>query len=463
MKCVVCGNEFNENNKFCPNCGAQVESSNNDINLNNNVVMTDNTINNQNIGSNGNNDIKNSNSRKKSKVPFIIVGIIILLAIVSVLLYLFVFNKKSSKEIFVDGFKNVTKELFNDTGASKESVKNKLSFDFSAPGLGMDQMLNLYNNIILSNNLGIDTDLKKIDEEITLNYKGKDIVALGIYGRDNNMYLGLNGIYDKYVKLPITETDYNKLFSKKIDYSILKNALDEAFENSLDSNYFTKSRRNVSSNGKTRKYNAYTLTIDNNNIKEITKNFINSLINNEEFISYISKNFDIDKSTINSYINEIDYNDITIDTPIMITVFTSGLRESYKGIELSINSSGYNMAIRYIELNDNNAEITLDAGITSLSLKITSTGNDNNKKTTYTVDLGTIKCAVTDEQVISDKVEFKDIDASNVISYEEFMNNSEEIFNNLESNPNFKQFIEDFGALNEMNLDSSLNNFNLSL
>ena len=487
MRCVVCGNEFNENNKFCPNCGAQVGNSNNDINLNtnmdvsnnlnmtnnevvnnngnnltDNIVVPDSDVNNQSITNNVNNSFKNSR-KKKSKVPFIIIGVIIILAIVSVLLYLFVFNRKSSKEIFVDGFKNVTKELFSDSNTSRTSVKNKLSFNVSAPGLGMDQAFNLYNNIILNSNLGIDLDLKKIDEELTLNYKGKDILGLGIYGRDNTMYLGLNGIYDKYVKLPITEDDYNKLFSKKVDYKILKNALDDAFEKSIDSKYFTKSKRNVSSNGKNKKYNAYTLTIDNNNIKEITKSFINSLINNEEFISYISKNFDIDKSTINSYISSIDYNDITIDTPIMITVFTSGLIESYKGIEISINSSGYTMAVRYIELDDNNAEITLDAGITSFVLKVTSSGSDNNKKTTYSVDLGTFKGVVTNEQVKSDKVEFKNIDASNVISYEEFMTKSEEIFDNLESNPNFKQFIEDFGALDEMKLDSNLNSFNLSL
>lgn len=484
MKCVVCGNDVNENNKFCPSCGATLGSSNNDINLNENMSVNNNTVNNEVVNDNGNNlnnsigmadnNINNQNvissannnnspKRKKSKAPFIIVGIVILLAIVSVLLYLFVFNKKSSKEIFVDGFKNVTKELLNDSTTSKESIKNKLSFDISAPGLGMDQMINLYNNIVLSNNLGIDAELNKIDEELTLNYKGQDIFGLGIYARDNNMYLGLNGIYDKYVKLPITEDDYSKLLSKKFDYKVLKNALDDAFEKSLDSKYFTKSKRNISVDGKNKKYNAYTLTIDNSNIKEITKNFIDSLINNEEFISYISKNFDIDKSTINSYINEINYNDITVETPIMITIFTSGLSESYKGIELSSSTSGYNMAVRYIELDENKAEITFDAGIASFSLKISSTGNDNNKKTTYSVDLGTFKGVVTNEQVKSDKVEFKSIDSNNVISYEEFMNNSEEIFNKLESNPNFKQFIEDFGTLDEMNLDSGLSNFNLSL
>ena len=481
MKCVVCGNEINNGASFCTNCGTSVQNNNEVVlntdtntsvgvgpgvmpidssNINSQNIANNNNINTNNTNNNVNANNDYSNKKKGSKLPFIIIGIVLVIGIIVGALYLFIFNRKSSKSIFVDGFKNVTSELFKDEDVKKRSIKNTISYNIDASGMGMDEMVSIYNNLKLSNNIQIDTDLKKIDEEIAFNYKDTDLFNFGIYGRDNAVYLGLTGLYDKYIKLPITEEQYGKLFSKNTkDSNNLKIALDSAFEKSLDSKYFTKSKRNVDVSGKTKKYNAYTLTISNDNVKEITKNFINNLIGNEEFLSYMASTYGIDKNTINKYVSEINYSSIKMDNEIMITIFTSGISESYKGIELSTKVEGQEIALRYVKVDNNNAEITLDMGITSFKVSINKTGNDNNTKTTITADLGVIKMSMIDDMVTSDKVEFKDIDSGKIIEYDEFANHSDEILSSIENNAKLKEFIEEVGSLESNN--SGINSFSL--
>ncbi len=474
MKCVVCGNEINDGASFCTNCASLIKNDNNvgvsNVDANANVgvgpsvmPIDSSNINSQNMVNNTNavNINNNFNNKKKgSKLPFIIIGIVIALILIAATLYLFVFNRKSSKDIFVDGFKNVTNELFKDENIKRKSVKNTISYNIDASGMGMDEIVKIYNNLKLSNNVQIDTDLKKLDEEISFNYKDNDLFSFGIYGRDNSVYLGLTGLYDKYIKLPITEKQYSKLFNSNTKGTkVLKSALDTAFEKSLDSKYFTKNKRNIDVAGKTKKYNAYTLTISNDNIKEITKNFINNLISNEEFISYISSNYGIDKASLNKYVSEIDYSNFKMDNEIMVTIFTSGIGDAYRGVELSTKVEGQEIALRYVKVDNNNSELTLDMGITSFKVSINKTGDDNNTKTTITADLGVIKMSMIDDMVTSNNVEFKDIDTNKVIEYDYFVEHSDEILNSIENNTKLKEFMEDFNSLE--NVNSGVNSFSL--
>ena len=143
----------------------------------------------------------------------------------------------------------------------------------------------------------------------------------------------------------------------------------------------------------------------------------------------------------------------------MVTIFTSGIGESYKGIELSTKVEGQEIALRYVKVDNNNAELILDMGITSFKVSINKTGDDNNTKTTITADLGVIKMSMIDDMVTSDKVEFKDIDTSKVIEYDYFVEHSDEILNSIENNAKLKEFMEDFNSLENMN--SGVNSFSL--
>ena len=481
MKCLNCGEELKEGIKFCTNCGVTVQDSsvNNAVEngvVENNVIgpsiktIDETNINNQNNGNimnmntvnttNNSNNSDNKGIKKRSKTPLIIISCIVLLGIIVCLLYLFVFNKKSSKQVFVDGFKSVTSELFKDDNSSKKSIKNNISFNIQASGTGVDSMFDIYNNIKINSDIEMDATTKRLDEEILINYKGNDLLGFGIYGRDDSVYLGFTGMYDKYIKLPITKEQYNSLFSSSKSLNSLKEALDSAFEASLDDKYFTKSSKSIDVNGKNKKYNAYTFTITNDNIKDIIKRFADNLLSNDNVVSMLSSNLKVDKSMVKELASTIDYSNIYLTSPIEITIYTSGLKETYKGIEVKISESGNQYALRYIKIDNNNSELVFDAGITSLKFTINETGSDNNKKTTISTDLGIIKADLVTDTIMSDTVKFKDIDTTNVIEYEEFITNSNDILNHtLENNKALIDFITEISG--KMNMSNNSLNYNL--
>ena len=474
MKCLNCGEELKEGIKFCTNCGVTVQDSsvNNAVEngvVENNVIgpsiktIDETNINNQNNGNimnmntvnttNNSNNSDNKGKKKRSKTPLIIISCVVLLGIIACLLYLFVFNKKSSKQVFIDGFKSATSKLLKEDNSSKKSMKNNMSFNIQASGTGIDNMLDIYNNIKISSDIEIDTTTKKLDEELLINYKGNDLLGLGIYGRDDAVYLALTGMYDKYIKLPITSEQYNYLFSSTKNTRLLKESLDSAFEKSIDDKYFTKSNKSIDVNGKNKKYNAYTLTITNDNIKDIVKNFVNALLSNDEIISILSTNLQVDKSMVKGLASTIDYSSINLTSPIEITIYTSGLKEEYKGIELKTSVENNQYALRYIDYDDNNSELVFDVGITSIKFTINAIGSDNNKKTTISTDLGIMKADLVCDTILSDTVKFKDIDTTNVVEYEQFINNSDDILNNaLENNKALTDFITEIsGKMNVSN------------
>ena len=479
MKCLNCGEELKEGTEFCTNCGVMVQESSannvmeasvneNSVNSNNVVgpsvkPIDETNINNQNMVNNMNmnntntnitNNIDNKVVKKRNKTPLIIISCIILLGVIACLLYLFVFNKKSSKQIFVDGFKSATSELFKDDNSSKKSIKNNMSFNIQANGTGIDNMFDAYNNIKVSSDIEIDASSNKLDEEILINYKGNNLLGFGIYGRNDSVYLELTGMYDKYIKLPITKEQYNSLFvTDNKSMNEIKEALDTAFEASLDNKYFTKSSKSIDVNGKSKKYNAYTLTITNDNIKDIVKNFVNNLLSNDKFATVLSSNLKVDKSMVKELAGTTNYSNIYLASPIEITIYTSGLKETYKGIEFKTSESGNQYALRYIKIDNNNSELVFDAGITSLKFTINESGSDNNKKTTISTDLGIVKADLVTDSIISNTVNFKDIDTTNVVEYEQFINNSDDILNNaLENNKALTDFITEIsGKMNVSN------------
>ena len=167
----------------------------------------------------------------------------------------------------------------------------------------------------------------------------------------------------------------------------------------------------------------------------------------------LSSNLKVDKSMVKELAGTTNYSNIYLASPIEITIYTSGLKETYKGIELKTSESGNQYALRYIKIDNNNSELVFDAGITSLKFTINESGSDNNKKTTISTDLGIVKADLVTDSIISNTVNFKDIDTTNVVEYEQFINNSDDILNNaLENNKALTDFITEIsGKMNVSN------------
>ena len=467
MKCENCGQELNEGDMFCTNCGSAVNNNVVDVNKEletsnaavdnagniNNVEVNDNISSNVDDNSSMNNiytfnnsgEINNNASdnketsdhkNKKKKSKGIIVILTVFVVVIGALIALYLLTRKSAKDIFVNGFKKATNEVFNSEYLKKKSSNQTIKFNIS--GSGLDDSADVYNKMVVNNKMSIDTSNSKLDEELSLSYDGSNILGMGIYARDNNIYLGFNDIYDRYVKLPVTEKMNIELF--KGNNKVIKSAIDEAFIKSFDDKYFTKSKKKVDIDDKKVSVDAYTLTIDNNNIKDIMKSFIESLVNNKEFMSMLSKNYNIDINEIKNSINEIDYSELAIDSPITITIYTKGFNYSFVGIEFAVDNSA---SLKVLKKDNNNLVATLESG--GIAIDATINKKESGNKSTITTSLnmmGLMNLSMIIDSIEQKNVEFKTIDNKDIIEYEDFIKNDiNDVVNNISKNEKLIELI----------------------
>lgn len=465
MKCENCGQDLNVGDVFCSNCGSSVNNTvvdvNKDLETSNDVVGNSSSINTFNNPGETNNIISNNqdinvSKKKKNKSKVIIFLSVIFVLIVGALIALYLFTRKSAKDIFVIGFKKTTNEVFSSNYLKKKAVSQTIKFNIN--GSGLNNISDVYNNMVINNNMAIDINNKKLDDEISLNYDGSNILNIGLYARDNNVYLGFNGLYDKYVKLPITKEQYN--YSFKIDNKAMKSAIDEAFIKTFDNKYFTKSKEKVTIDGKIKKVDAYTLTIDNSNVKDIMKNFIENLVNNKEFISMLSENYNVDANEIKNSINEIDYSELVMNAPISITIYTKGFNYSFVGIEFIVDNS---TSLRVLKKDNNNLIATINLGTGSIDATINKKEVGNKSTITTNLDMmGLMNMSMIIDSIDNKNVEFKNIDNKDSIEYKDFIKNDvNDVVNKISKN---EKLIELIGKLNnssggDINYSSLITNY----
>ena len=75
--------------------------------------------------------------------------------------------------------------------------------------------------------------------------------------------------------------------------------------------------------------------------------------------------------------------------------------------------------------------------------------------------MGIVKADLVTDSIISNTVNFKDIDTTNVVEYEQFINNSDDILNNaLENNKALTDFITEISG--KMNVSNNTLDYGLT-
>lgn len=398
MKCKSCG-QIIDDGAICPNCG---------IKNDNNLIKEEFN--------------KKHNKKKKHFIIPICITVFVLL-IVLFCLYLFLINKKTSKEIFILGFKDTTSRVFLHNDIKKQSFSGDLKMNFNTDELNQTSFIDFLNQLNVQVNSKIDTISNISDIDLIINYNQIDPLGIGIYTRDNNIYLKLLGLYNKYIKIPISNEQYNLLYEINKNGKILKKSIDNAFISALDDKYISNSIKKIKIDGKNIKVTAHNLSLDNTNYKEFVKNFIKELSSDKEFINLISKISQVEASNINEIINDINYDEISIDGSLNCTILTSGIIPKYKGIELNMSNDLEKFSLSYYKINDEKSELNVKYNDNNWKYLINSKGINVNKKTTINADLGSYKMNIELKTSLSKITKFEDIDINNSIMLEEFIKN----------------------------------------
>lgn len=190
---------------------------------------------------------------------------------------------------------NELMEEYNDlkTDDLNENIKkqaveliNHFDVNLSTNDPNYRTIANVLNNVKLDISYGLDMKNKQALFNFDLKSSGALLFNENYFLKDTESYVQFKNLFSKYIKMD-TPFFAQELFtleiSKDLDY-VLRTIKDELLDELKDSD-FDKTKEELSINGKTVKTKKLTLNLDANRISEIRDVVIDSLINNEKFIS----------------------------------------------------------------------------------------------------------------------------------------------------------------------------------
>ena len=294
-----------------------------------------------------------------NKKPFIIIGIILLIGLGGFFGYKFLFG--------TDPVKGLNKELTNIGNKISEEMSKNEFVKYLNKNDKMAYILRY--NTTLENNYSLTAigRLSKSEGKMEMNITASDdnhpSASINSSLVDSELYLKV-GTSNSYYKIGVLSNGFNLNSAFNLEKNKVIESLTNAITKNIFTNDYTKDTLRVVINSKTKFATKYSITLKNDKINGIIKDFINGLDNS---------------SLIKKFFTEEDLKSIySMEKKIVMEeyVTSKGVEKiiiQYKGNNLYIvkTDNGYNVV-----LNDSNVEFTSNNGI----IKIVGTNVDSGKK-----------------------------------------------------------------------------------
>ena len=332
---------------------------------------------------------KKETPTKKSNKGLVAVLAIIVIAILVGVGYYFL-RPTSPKDVFVGGinsaFESSEKQLAEEVKKINTTVT--LSGNIESSDEEINQVAKYINEGKMSYNVQLDKETKKILLSANIDYKDENLLSGKLYyaNGDENVYLYVQDLFDKYFKFNLKEAVKNEddlssiqnLFSGdtsttvgKIDSKKVATILKDTIVSNLKDEYFTKEKVD----GLTK--NTMKLTITE--LKQMIKNITTSLKDNQEFLNCFEKKEEI-KEGLEDLLKEIDETDADEEiSNIEVSIYTKGMKNEVEKFEIKLtNSKSEQMIINITETEEGKFVIDADipeVGKVKLNLEVK---NDTN-------------------------------------------------------------------------------------
>ena len=494
MKCIKCGKEYDENNKFCSVCGQNLENNNdsnsfweedyknkfdNTIKINEDLLQSineqklfynydDNIEENEEIKIINNNDIEklenvksinndlndidvdkefygNDFKVKKNNIWIILMVIFILLLIIFGGIYYYL---SIPKNMLMFSFYKYSSKLENYFSKDYYSISGNYNIDFDSNDLtGTNQkILDVYNGLSLSGTYGVDFDRNVTTLEFGSLYKNNTLINGNIYGTNDNYYLYLDGVYDKYLMTKLNKNNSTSTNNKVTnqDYINVVNCIKNSLITSIKDEYLVK----TSGTYNNKRVNKINLYINKDNYNIIATDLLTFLKDDKQFIKSINnitnKDMYDEIDTLLSNIDNYVYNN-NINIDFYIKNITNDLLKL--DIELK-NSSGKDFV--NISIEDSNIKLVYSDGseINNINLK----SYKENKTNIYELEINNkdlvmnlkLNLLINYNKTITNK------DVNNNIDIEKLTNEDKQnIINNIMDKPNIQLFMSDIFKLSD--------------
>lgn len=249
--------------------------------------------------------------------------------------------------------KTIINKLLDSVKANVKSVSNIDTNKYKFDGLVKidtnilnEETSNIIKNISLQINGQVDTKDKIGNLNINTKYKEDKFLDINAYYEKDNIYVKPKDLYDKYIKIE-NKTEINKDNANSKDVQVITNSIVNALKKEVNKLTIEQTNSTITINGKNVDTIEYKITLKNEEINNISKNILNTLKEDKEFIKSMDKlSNENTLESINELINNI--NDKTNNETYLISVYTN------KGI---FNKELVSVRIASINNDTNNKEV----------------------------------------------------------------------------------------------------------
>ena len=380
-----------------------------------------------------------SDAKRKSIPGGVILFLLILVLLGGCGYYYFVID--SPKNIFLNLLNQLSTNLdTKETNYEKTNIDFSLDLNLLSPKKEYLDLTNLINELSITGNLGMDSIKKEDYLNIKALYQEKDLFGLTGYLNEFTTYIKLDNIYNKVLKDELTEEDKKEL-DKMYEVTDKKN---ENTDKLIDS--VSKHLIKVLENAKyTKTYEKLdktyvkklTIQVDTNLIKE----FLNNLLNDNDFIESYSKLESITESEAKENLTNIK-NKLTKET-LELSTYLSIIENKLIKLEFNFDY------IRVVLTKDNN-EINYKYYEDSI---IKYQGyiylKDNGSNYQISLSLEDIEQELTielnSEITIEHNQDINTLDTTNTIDIDTMTDaDYNKIMENIANNQNLNKLLEDF-------------------
>ena len=322
----------------------------------------------------------------KKKNNKVLIGIIGILLVAALVVGYFYFNKNECSKSSKEKFTNSIEKLFKQEGKFTNVDFNTLAAKFDLKAKVTSPMLD--SNILdIINKLGIkgEFDLDKKDNSVRFNldskYDGDELINLKTYVKEDTVYMFFDGIYDKWLKQTMedsTKIDFSELDAVKDSFDEFEKVSDElvdVLKGSLKDKYFEEE--------KTDDGVKITLTLDKNNIKNITNDLLDGIKDSKEFGNLYKEMTNSDlKNDIKMIKQELENEDVFAsigdDFKATLTVYLNKKNEAEK-VVFKVKTDDTDIGFELKAIDKNTVSLTVSTNgmdIVTAKIKEETKGND---------------------------------------------------------------------------------------
>ena len=397
--------------------------------------------------------------KTKHKALKIILAILLLGGVITGGYFLYQYKFNNTKKIITDSLEefkaDIRDNLTTDFGENKYKIEGHAKIDAN-----ITEELSSITDVIKNIEVQFDGefDLKESISNYNINtkYKNDKLISAKVYNEKNTVYMLLDGIYDKYIKIDTTKEQENTIITEMPNVYInpkeiesITNSVINSFEKEITNLEFEKNDETITIDGNEMKVTNNYAILKNKEVNDLFKGFIKNLKDDTNFTDALNNlsNENI-KESLDNLINEIDNDTYSGTYKICFYTDKGLLNKKVVRISQTISQGEVPITISIDRLNDDEFVITMSTIGVSYSLKIKKTNSIINIELSENILNMYMKMEVSMSYKKIDEITKPDVSDSKDIN-DLTEKEMKEIENKIADNKNLQKIVDELNKQKE--------------